>query len=108
MVMPCGFESHLSHQKIQIPQWVSGFFAAQMGLERPLRKHAGGMFLGRGRVPQSSDASRRDVDEIGICPMPKTVGTGVLFQKSYKNTRTKNWADPFGSAQFLLLRMGFE
>ena len=35
-----------------------------MGLERPLRKHAGGMFLGRGRVPQISDASGTDVDEI--------------------------------------------
>ena len=35
----------------------------EMGLERPLRKHAGGMFLGRGRVLLFSDASRRDVDE---------------------------------------------
>ena len=37
-------------------------FAREMGLERPLRKHAGGMFLGRGRVPQNPDASGTDVD----------------------------------------------
>ena len=36
-------------------------FIAQIGLERPLRKHAGGMFLGRGRVPQNQDASGTDV-----------------------------------------------
>jgi len=35
-----------------------------VGLERPLIKHAGGMFLGRGRVLQISDASGMDVDEI--------------------------------------------
>lgn len=34
----------------------------EMGLERLLRKHAGGMLLGRGRVPQISDASSMDVD----------------------------------------------
>ena len=34
---PCGFESHLSHQKIQIPLGVSGFFIALMGLERPYK-----------------------------------------------------------------------
>ena len=34
-----------------------------MGLERPLRKRAGGTFLGRGRVPALSDASGTDVDE---------------------------------------------
>jgi hypothetical protein len=39
-----------------MPIWASGFFYALMGLERPLRKHAGGMFLGRGRVPWSEDA----------------------------------------------------
>ena len=36
----------------------------EMGLERPFKKHAGGMFLGRGRVPQILDASCRDVDKI--------------------------------------------
>ena len=33
-----------------------------MGLERPLRKQSGGLFLGRGRVPWFSDASGTDVD----------------------------------------------
>lgn len=37
-------------------------FAREMGLERPLRNHAGGMFLARGRVPQNQDASGTDVD----------------------------------------------
>jgi len=37
-----------------------------MGLERPLRKHAGGMFLGRGRVPRIPDASLGDVDGIWL------------------------------------------
>jgi hypothetical protein len=36
-----------------------------MGLERPLRKYAGGIFLGRGRVLPISDASGTDVDGIG-------------------------------------------
>ncbi len=63
MVSPCGFESHLSHQKTGYPSGVTGFFA-EMGLERPSIKHASGMFLGRGRVPQISDASHWDVDEI--------------------------------------------
>ena len=40
------------------------FFGMGGGLERPLRKHAGGMFLGRGRVPQISDAFQRNVDGI--------------------------------------------
>ena len=52
-------------RKIQIPIRVSGFFNAQMGLERPLRKCAGGTFLGRGRVLPFPDASRRDVDGNG-------------------------------------------
>ena len=38
------------------------FFMLESGLERPLRKHAGGMFLGRGRVLQIQDASGVDVD----------------------------------------------
>ena len=31
---------------------VIGFLIGVMGFERPLRKHAGGMFLGRGRIPR--------------------------------------------------------
>ena len=34
----------------------------ELGLERPLRKRAGGTFLGRGRVSQIQDASGMDVD----------------------------------------------
>ena len=34
----------------------------------------------------------------------KTIGTSALFEKSYKNTRTKNWAIPYGMAQFYYLR----
>ena len=40
----------------------SRFFIGVMGFERPLKKHAGGMFLGRGRFPWLPDASHRDVD----------------------------------------------
>ena len=41
------------------------FVCAREGTrERPLRKHASGMFLGRGRVPQIPDASGTDVDGI--------------------------------------------
>ena len=40
-------------------------FYCLMGLERPLRKYAGGIFLGRGRVLPISDASGTDVDGIG-------------------------------------------
>ena len=47
-----------------IPYGMAQFLLLDMGLERPLRKHAGGMFLGRRRVPQISDASGTDVDEI--------------------------------------------
>ena len=31
MVTPCGFESHLSHQKIRYPIWVTDFFLVQDG-----------------------------------------------------------------------------
>ena len=31
-------------------------FFGKMGLERPLRKHASGMFLGRGRVHEGTTA----------------------------------------------------
>ena len=51
-------------KKSECPYGHSDFLMLAMGLERPLRKHAGGMFLDRGRVPQISDASGTDVDEI--------------------------------------------
>ena len=43
-----------------------------MGFERPLRKHAGGMFLGRGRIHGYPNASHRDVGGypfFGISPL---------------------------------------
>ncbi len=39
----------------------SRFFIGVMGFERPLRKHAGGMFLGRGRIHFFQNASHKDV-----------------------------------------------
>ena len=48
-----GFESHYPPQK-QKPRLLPWFFVFErkwiMGLERPLRKYAGGIFLGRGRI----------------------------------------------------------
>mgnify|MGYP003301511421 CR=1 FL=1 len=38
------------------------FFFYCTGIERPLRKQSCGLFLGRGRFPWLSDASRRGVD----------------------------------------------
>ena len=106
--MPCGFESHLSHQISPNPIWDLEIFlfAREMGLERPLRKHAGGMFLGRGRVPPNQDAFRGNVDRFGICSIPKSVGMTHFFDKSYKNTRTKKSRYPIGYLDFLLLRLG--
>ena len=40
----------------------SGFFYWVLGFERTLRKHAGGMFLGRGRIHCSIDAPFVGVD----------------------------------------------
>ena len=57
-----GFESLPAYQKSRYSVRNSGFSYMLGGLERPLRKHAGGMFLGRGRVLPLLDASRRDVD----------------------------------------------
>ena len=54
------------------PLWDGPIFIAQMGLERaaPVRtlvlKHAGGMFLARGRALQIHETSEMDVDQIQI------------------------------------------
>ena len=45
----------------------SGFLIV-FGFERPLRKHAGGMFLGRGRILWFLDASLADVDRNQTSP----------------------------------------
>jgi len=48
------------------------FFLAIMGFERPapvrtlVQKHAGGMFLGRGRIPVQMTASRRGVASVPL------------------------------------------
>ena len=62
--MPCGFESHLSHQKNRGYRWYPLFFCAEMGLEEAGHAVGGAKnmpatcFLGRGRVPQLPDAPR--------------------------------------------------
>ena len=61
--MRCIVSSNVVYAK----NWADPFGSAQflllkVGLERPLRKHASGMFSGRGRVPQIQDASDTDVD----------------------------------------------
>ena len=58
--MPCGFESHLSHQISPNPIWDLEIFlfAREMGLERPLRKHAGGMFFRPWESPSKSRCIR--------------------------------------------------
>ena len=47
-----GFESHYPPHKKKPHPFGWGSFYGIMGFERPLRKHAGGMFLGRGRIPR--------------------------------------------------------
>jgi hypothetical protein len=49
------------------------FFGMGGGLERPLRKHAGGMFLGRGRVHAQLTASGTDVGRCASSVQPETV-----------------------------------
>jgi hypothetical protein len=58
-----------------------------MGLERPLRKHAGGMFLGRGRVHQVQDASIRMWIELDL---KDTNGT-ILFWCNDETVPIKFW-----------------
>ena len=67
-----GFESRYSDQKN--PDRISGrdFFNRSTGFERPLRKHAGGMFLGRGRIPLHSGAPGTGVDECKACLRAKS------------------------------------
>ena len=64
MVMPCGFESHLSHQKRNTTLTGGVSFLREMGLEEAdlafgkVAKCPANTWLGRGRVPQLPDASR--------------------------------------------------
>ncbi len=58
-----GFESLPVYQKFQMFLWgIWNFLCPEAGLERALRKHAGGMFLACGRVLGVGDASSTDVD----------------------------------------------
>ena len=57
-----GFESRHSDQKPVTAFAVTGFLIGVMGFERPLSKHAGGMFLGRGRIPRFPGAVRWTVN----------------------------------------------
>ena len=69
-------ESHYPPQK-QKPRLLPWFFVFGnkwiMGFERPLRKHAGGMFLDRGRIPGKPTASRKGCWRLSIfwCIQPK-------------------------------------
>ena len=80
MVTPCGFESHLSHQNKRGGNSLL-FYFGKMGLERPLRKHAGGMFLGRGRVLWFPDTSGTDVDgnQTFLCSIAGLDGGNTLI-----------------------------
>ena len=76
-----GFESHYPPQKKRTsPKGLVLFFwrPAIMEFERPLKKHAGGMFLGRGRIPGALTASRRGG---GNAPalFPPDTQKGVFF-----------------------------
>ena len=65
------------------------FYGMDTGLERPLRKHAGGMFLGRGRVPFSSGASRQGCERrkvIRWCSCGTRKGSG-----SFAAAKTVRW-----------------
>ena len=84
MVTPCGFESHLSHQKK--PRVIgSGLFLVRAaGLERPaLRSRAkkcpGDTFLGRGRVPGNRMAVPKDRQAISVISVHVPTGEGSHF-----------------------------
>ena len=38
----------------------------------------------------------------------KTIGMSALFDKSYKNTRTKEFECPYGHSDFLMLELELE
>ena len=67
--MPCGFESHLSHQKTVIPIGYHSFFMLEAGLERALNKQSGGLFVARGRSPKLHNWKSKK-------SRPGTVGAG--------------------------------
>ena len=53
----------------QIPIHTDGdlFYIVEVGgFERPLRKHAGGMFLGRGKIPRNSGVVQRTMNELRL------------------------------------------
>jgi len=68
-----GFESRYSDQKYGIRFCGFHIFYGVMGFERPLRKHAGGMFLGRGRILWLLDAPLAGVDRNQIPTILETL-----------------------------------
>ncbi len=66
MVTPCGFESHLSHQKKTRPEAWSFFGVRRDSKGRPERSEGENMpvacFQAVRESPEKQDASRRDVD----------------------------------------------
>ena len=74
-----GFESHSLRQKEDHP--MGGLLFGLVGFERPLRKHASGMFLGRGRVLWFPDTSGTDVDgnQTFLCSIAGLDGGNTLI-----------------------------
>ena len=84
MVTPCGFESHLSHQKKPRANGSGLFLVRAAGLERPaLRSRAkkcpGDTFLGRGRVPGNRMAVPKDRQAISVISVHLPIGEGSHF-----------------------------
>ena len=80
--------------------------------ERPDRgegkKVSGGHFLSSWESPSDLRRIRYGCGSNSNVWMRKCVGMTHFYEKSYKNTRTKIWADPFGSAHIFLLGIGLE
>ena len=104
--MPCGFESHLSHQKIRVPLRAFGFFIAQMGLESPAwakRRYKTvqwTVLLGVGESLEFETHQNWMWIKFKHVRCRKSVGTTYFFEKSYKNTRTKKEAALWGGLFF--------
>ena len=82
-----GFESHYPPHKETL-RFAEGFLYGIMGFERPLKKHAGGMFLGRGRIPGALTASRRGGGNAPALFAPDTQKGILYFYGVDDGTRT--------------------
>ena len=81
------------------------FFWFVSGFERPLRKHAGGMFLGRGRIHGKSMASRKGVSAAFHLSVHPSAGLCIL---STYDTFARNRTDIHSDVCSFYLMMGFE